>query len=199
MTTKQRVIADMSMSLDGFIADENDGVEELFGWYGNGDVEMPTAVPQFTFRVTEASARHLEPFLSGGVGALICGRRIFDLTGGWGGTHPAGCPVFVVSHSVPDGWPRADSRTTFHTDPMAALEAARAEAGDRDIAVATPTITQQFLDAGVLDAISVSLVPVLLGRGIRFFDHLAKTPIRLGDPTVTEGKSVTHLMYEVIR
>jgi dihydrofolate reductase len=197
--TKQRVIADMSMSLDGFIADENDGIEELFGWYGNGDVELPTAVDQFSFRVTEASARHLEPFLSGGVGALICGRRVFDLTGGWGGKHPVGAPVFTVSHSVPEGWPRPDSTTTFYTDPMAALEAARTAAGDRDIAVATPSITQQYLDAGVLDVISVSLIPVLLGRGIRFFDQLAKTPIRLGDPVVTEGKSVTHLRYEVLR
>ena len=189
----------MSMSLDGFIADENDGIEELFGWFGNGDIEVPTAVPQFTFRVTEASARHLRPLIAGAAGALICGRRVFDLTGGWGGTHPAGCPVFVVSHSVPDGWPRADSTTTFYDDPMAALRAARVEAGERDIVVATPSITQQFLDAGVLDVISVSLIPVLLGKGIRFFDHLAKTPIRLGDPRVIEGKSVTHLTYDVIR
>ena len=189
----------MSMSLDGFIADENDGVDELFGWYGNGDVEVPTAVEQWSFKVSEASARHLRPVFSGAIGALICGRRIFDLTGGWGGKHPVGCPVFVVSHSVPDGWPRADPATTFYTDATAALEAARAEAGERDVVVATPTLTQQYLDAGVLDAISVALIPVLLGRGIRFFDHLAKTPVRLGDPTVTEGKSVTHLTYDVIR
>jgi dihydrofolate reductase len=197
--TKQRVIADMSMSLDGFIADENDGVDELFGWYGNGDVEVPTADERWTFRVTEASARHLRPSFTGGIGALICGRRIFDLTGGWGGRHPVGCPVFVVSHSVPDGWPRADSRTSFYPDAMAALEAARTSAGERDIAVATPSLTRQYLDAGVLDVISVALVPALLGRGIRFFDDLATTPIRLGDPAVVEGKSVTHLTYEVLR
>ncbi len=189
----------MSMSLDGFIADENDRIDELFGWYGNGDVEVPTADERWTFRVTEASAGVLRPALTGGVGALICGRRVFDLTGGWGGKHPIGCPVFVVSHSVPEGWPRPDSRTTFYPDPMAALEAARAAAGERDVAVATPTLTQQYLDAGVLDAISVALIPVLLGRGIRFFDHLAKTPIRLGDPSVTAGKAVTHLTYEVLR
>jgi dihydrofolate reductase len=196
---KQRVIADMSMSLDGFIADENDGVDELFGWYGNGDVEVPTADGRWTFRVTEASARHLRPSFAGAIGALICGRRIFDLTSGWGGRHPIGCPVFVVSHSVPGGWPRPDSPTSFYADPMAALEAARAAAGERDVAVATPTLTQQYLDAGVLDAISVALIPVLLGRGIRFFDHLATTPVRLGDPEVTEGKAVTHLTYEVLR
>jgi dihydrofolate reductase len=194
-----KVIMNATMSVDGFVADDNDGVSELFGWYGNGDVEVPTADSRWTFRVTEASAGVLRRSFDGGIGALICGRRIFDLTGGWGGQHPIGCPVFVVSHSVPDGWPRPDSRTTFYPDAMTALEAARASAGERDIAVATPSLTQQYLDAGVLDAISVALIPVLLGRGIRFFDHLAKTPIRLGDPSVTEGKAVTHLTYEVLR
>jgi dihydrofolate reductase len=197
--TQTKVVADMTMSLDGFIADEKDGVGELFGWYGNGDVEVPAAAGEWKFRVTEASAAHLRPAFSGRVGALICGRRVFDLTQGWGGHHPVGCPVFVVSHSVPDGWPRADSPTTFHTDPLEALKAAKAEAAGRDIAVATPSITQQFLDAGVLDEIVVSLVPVLLGRGIRFFDKLAAAPIRLSDPKVVEGRAVTHLTYEVIR
>ncbi|GIM90251.1 dihydrofolate reductase family protein [Paractinoplanes toevensis] len=189
-----KVIAEMSMSLDGFIADENDGIDELFGWYGNGEVAVPTAVEHMTFQVSPASAEHLRPAFAGAIGALICGRRVFDLTNGWGGKHPIGCPVFVVSHSVP-----ADQHgAAFFTDPLEALSAARKEAGDRDIAVATPTITQQFLDAGELDAIVVSLVPVLLGRGIRFFDNLATTPVRLSDPTVTEGRGVTHLTYNII-
>ncbi len=193
------IVADMSMSLDGFIADENDGVGELFGWYGNGDVELPTADPGLTFRVSAASAVHLRPAFSGGIGALITGRRLFDIAGGWGGRHPVGAPVFCVSHSVPEGWPRDDSPTTFHEDAFAALDAARAAAGDRIVAVATPTLTRQYLDAGVLDGIVVSLVPVLLGKGIPFFAGLATAPIRLSDPTVTEGKGVTHLTYRVTR
>jgi dihydrofolate reductase len=187
----------MSMSLDGFIADEKDGVDQLFGWYGNGPVAVPAGNGQYTFQVSEASAEHLRPALSGAVGALICGRRVFDLTQGWGGHHPVGCPVFVVSHSIPEGWPRADSPTRFFTDPFEALAAARTEAGDRTIAVATPSITQQYLNAGVLDAIVVSLVPVLLGHGIRFFDNLANAPVRLSDPKVVAGTGVTHLTYEV--
>ena len=65
------------------------------------------------------------------------------------------------------------------------------------IAVATPSIVRQFLDAGVLDEIVVSLVPVLLGKGIRFFDRLAATPIRLTDPAITAGVGVTHLRFAV--
>ncbi|OJF12024.1 dihydrofolate reductase family protein [Couchioplanes caeruleus] len=194
-----RVVADMSMSLDGFVADPQDGVGKLFGWYGNGDVEIPTADPQYTFKVSPASAEHLRPALTGGVGALLAGRRIFDLTGGWGGRHPLGVPVFVVSHSVPDGWPRPDSDTTFYTDAFAALEAAKKEAGERIVAVSTPTLTRQYLDAGLLDEIVVSLVPVLLGSGIPFFGGLAKTPVGLGDPKVVAGQGVTHLTYPVIR
>jgi dihydrofolate reductase len=191
-----KLIAEMSMSLDGFVADDGDGVDEVFRWYGNGDVVVPAGSHEF--RVTEASAAFLRPVFEGGrIGALLTGRRNFDLAHGWGGHHPVGCPVFVVSHSVPEGWPRPG--TTFHDDPMAALEAARKAAGDRDIAVATPSLTGQYLAVGVLDEIVVSLVPVLLGRGTRYFDALAGTPIRLSDPRVVEGRAVTHLTYEVLR
>jgi dihydrofolate reductase len=194
-----KVVAEMSMSLDGFVADKSDDVQELFGWYGNGEVEVPTAVPQFTFKVSPASAEHLRPAFSGAVGALICGRRIFDQTQGWGGHHPLGAPVFCVSHSVPEGWPREDSPTTFHGDVFEALSAAQAVAGDRIVAVATPTITRQLLNAGLLDEIVVSQVPVLLGAGIPFFAGLTKAPIHLGDPTVVQGTGVTHLTYPVLK
>lgn len=193
-----KVVAALSMSLDGFVADENDGVAELFGWYQNGDVEVPSADPRWVFHVTEASAGFLRPALAG-AGALICGRRLFDDTDGWGGRHPAGCPVFVVSHSVPGGWPRDDSRTSFYTDAIGALEAAQKEAGDLTVSVCTPTLTRQYLDAGLLDEVTVSLVPVLLGGGTSFFGGQVVTPVRFSDPEVIEGRGVTHLTYRVLR
>lgn len=193
-----RVVAALSMSLDGFVADEHDGVAELFGWYQNGGVEVPSADPRWVFHVTEASAGFLRPALAS-AGALICGRRLFDHTDGWGGRHPAGCPVFVVSHSVPGGWPRDDSETTFFTDAITALEAAQKTAGERVVSVSTPTLTQQYLDAGLLDEITVSLVPVLLGAGTSFFGDQVVTPVRLSDPRVIEGRGVTHLTYHVLR
>jgi len=193
------VIANMSMSLDGFIADESDGVGPLFEWYEAGPVETPTAVKELTFHTDEASARDLRELLPG-IGALVCGRRVFDITSGWGGHHPAGCPVFVVTHSIPDGWPREDAPFTFVLDGAeSALAQAQAVAGDRTVAVATPSITQQLLDAGLLDAIRVDLAPVLLGRGIPFFANLKKAPVMLEDPEVTEGLRVTHLFYRVRR
>lgn len=190
------VVADMTMSLDGFIADPDDGVADLFGWYGNGPVEVPSRDPRWTFHVSEASATHLRRAFAD-PGALICGRRVYDLTNGWGGNHPLGVPVFVVTHAVP---PSSVGPFTFVTDGVeSALTQARAAAGDRPVVVATPSITRQLLDLELLDTISVSLVPVLLGKGIRFFDQLAKSPVKLSDPTVIQGTGVTHLTYQVLR
>jgi len=191
------VVANMSMSLDGFIADRNDEVGPLFDWYQAGPVATPSADERWSFHTSEASARQLREILHS-IGALICGRRLFDLTQGWGGRHPTGCPVFVVTHSVPPGWPREDAPFTFVTDGVeSAVAQAKATAGDKIVAVATPPITQQCLNLGLLDVIRVDLVPVLLGDGIRFFDNLRDAPIMLDDPAVTEGLRVTHLEYRV--
>ena len=97
-----KVVADMSMSLDGFVADPHDQPGPLFNWFGNGPVPVPSHDPRWSFQVHEPSARHLREALTN-VKALVCGRRLFDLTGGWGGNHPLGVPVFVVTHEVPAG------------------------------------------------------------------------------------------------
>jgi dihydrofolate reductase len=192
------VVANMSMSLDGFIADPADGVEHLFGWYNNGNVTVPTADARMTFHVSEASAAHLRGLFTN-VGALVCGRRLFDVAKGWGGNHPTGAPVFVVTHTIPEGWPRDDAPFTFITEGGVerAVAQAKAVASDKIVAIASANIAQQCLNAGLLDAIAVDLVPVLLGAGIRFLDHLSGTPITLEDPLVVEGTAVTHLYYRV--
>lgn len=193
------VVADMSVSLDGFVADLHDTVGPLFDWYQAGPVTTPSADERWIFHTDEASAKQLREALSS-VGALVCGRRVFDLTHGWGGRHPVGCHVFVVTHRVPEGWPRDDTPFTFVTEGVeSAVAQAKALAGDRIVAVATPAITQQCLNAGLLDVIRVNLVPVLLGEGIRWFDNLRDAPVMLDDPAVTQGRRVTHLEYRVRR
>jgi dihydrofolate reductase len=196
--TMTKLIADMAMSIDGFVADPNDDASELFGWYFGGDVEVPTPKPGFSFMAPEPSARVLRDGISG-IGAILGGRRYFDLAEGWGGYHPMGVPTFIVTHNVPDGWPRPDSNVRFVTDGLdSAVAQAKAAAGpDKFVAVATPNVVRQLLDAGELDELHVNLVPVVLGAGVPFFAGLAKTPVRLDDPDVVESSGVTHLSYRV--
>jgi dihydrofolate reductase len=194
-----KVFTGASMSLDGFIADESDGgFEYLFRWYGNGDVAVPNARPDMTFRTTAESADILRELLDN-TGALIVGRKLFDITGGWDGKHPIGVPVVVVTHSLPPGWPRDDAPFTFVTDGISnAVAKAQELAGDKWVGVNGGTIARQCLDAGLLDEIQVALVPVLLGSGIPFFGSLANAPIELDGPTrVVQGREVTHLHYRV--
>jgi dihydrofolate reductase len=190
-----KVIANMSMSLDGFIADPADGIDQLFGWMGNGEVEVPTAVDWATFRMSPASADYMRKALDS-VGALITGRHLFDITHGWGGTHPLGVPVFVVTHRAPTDWPHTETFTFVDTVEQAVAGAQEA-AGEKNVVVASAKIAQQCADAGLLDGIHVDLVPVLLGSGVRWFENLGTAPVQLGNPTVIEGNGVTHLAYDV--
>jgi dihydrofolate reductase len=111
-----KVVAIMSMSLDGYVADHNDGVAEVFDWYfSSGAVEISTGGSDpMTFKVSQASAEHLRG-LTSGLGAMLTGRRTFEKAEGWGGNHAWG-PAFVVTHQIPAGWPRPNSTVHFVTD-----------------------------------------------------------------------------------
>ena len=194
-----KVVAFMSMSLDGYVADANDGVDEVFDWYSSGEVEipLPIPVPGLRFRVSPPSADHLRGLMAE-VGAFLTGRRTFERADGWGGRHPWDVPAFVVTHHVPDGWPRPGSTVEFVTDGIeSAVARARAAAAPRSVAVHGAQTIQECLDAGLLDELNIDLAAVLLGEGVRLFEHLAATPIVLGNPTVVAGVGVTHLRYAV--
>jgi dihydrofolate reductase len=195
-----KVIALMSMSLDGFVADEQDGVDEVFDWYfSSGDVDVPTAstTSDMTFHVSEASAAHLRSLVAE-MGAMLTGRRTFEVADGWGGQHPWDVPAFVVTHEVPDGWPRSGSTVRFVTDGIvSAVAQAKTAAGSKSVGVHGARTIQELLRAGLLDEIHIDLAAVLLGSGVRLFDHLGETPAVLGDPKVVVGVGVTHLRYPV--
>ena len=193
-----KVVAIMSMSLDGSVADPNDGVAEVFDWYfTSGNVEIHTGgSDQMTFKVSGPSAAHIRS-LTSGLGAVLTGRRTFDVADGWGGNHWWG-PAFVVTHHIPDGWPRPNSTVHFVTDGIeSAVNQAKTAAAGKSVGVHGADTIQQLLNAGLLDEISVDIAPVLLGSGIRLFEHLVSTPSVLGDPTVIAGVGVTHLRYPV--
>jgi dihydrofolate reductase len=193
-----KVIAIMSMSLDGYVADVDDGVAEVFDWYfTSGDVEINTGgADAMTFHVSQSSADHVHGLVSE-LGAVLTGRRTFDKAEGWGGNHAWG-PAFVLTHDVPDGWPRPNSTVHFVTDGIeGAVKQAKTAAGGKSVGVHGADTIQQLLNVGLLDEISVDIAAVLLGSGVRLFDHLTGMPFVLGNPTVTAGVGVTHLRYPV--
>jgi len=194
-----KVVALMSMSLDGYVADANDGVDDVFDWYFSGDVEVPTSSTGsgMTFHVSAPSADHLRSLIAE-TGAMLTGRRTFDRAHGWDGQHPFDVPAFVVTHEVPEGWPRPGSTVQFVTDGIeSAVARAKSAAGTKSVGVHGAQTIQQCMDAALLDEIHVDLAAVLLGSGVSLFEHLANTPVVLGNPTVVAGKGVTHLRYPV--
>jgi dihydrofolate reductase len=129
-----KVVAIMSMSLDGYVADPNDGVAEVFDWYlTSGDVEIHTGgSAPMTFRVSEPSAEHLR-VLTSGLGAVLTGRRTFDVAHGWNGNH-AWRPAFVLTHHIPARWPRSNSTVHFVTDGIeSAVSQAKAAAAGKSV------------------------------------------------------------------
>jgi dihydrofolate reductase len=199
--TMSKVYTGASMSIDGYIAGPDEsGFDQLFQWYGNGDVEVPTADPNMTLRLTQTSADHWNAMLEL-TGALVVGRKLFDYTKGWGGQHPIGVPVVVLTHNDPPAdWPQ-DAPFTFVSEGIERAIAVAAElAGDKGVGLNAGTIASQALDAGLVDEIWIDLVPVVLGDGTPFFDGLGTAPVALEGPlNVTEGTAVTHMRYRVRR
>lgn len=194
-TKPQTVIADMSMSVDGFIATPDDQIDPLVGWYFGGDTEVAPGIP---FRTSAATAQLLREVMSR-LGAVVGGRRYFDLANGWGGAHPTGAPVFIVTHSVPEGWENAAPSINFVTEGgiEAAVALAKEAAGHKDVAIATPSTVRQCIDAGLLDEININIAPVILGSGQRFFPGDDLETLALSDPDVVVGTGVTHLRYRL--
>jgi dihydrofolate reductase len=192
-----KVIASAATSLDGFVADPDDAVGPLFDWYNNGDIAITGADPDRVFRVTEATAGYLRAAWAN-IGAAVISRRLFDLTNGWDGRPAIGDHVFVVTHQPPAGWPFPGAPFTFVTDGLAsAIAQAKAFAGSRNVALTAGNLTGQALAAGLVDEVSVSLVPAVFGSGVRFFGDYAGSPVLLDNPQVVEGDRVTHLHYRV--
>ena len=189
------VIYDISMSLDGFITAANvrpeaglgDGGERLHDWAFNS-----------------ADPRNRELLAKGtSLGAIISGRHNYDLAvPGWeadGPTGPARVPTVVVSHSVPQDIPNGGVYI-FADSIEAALEKAQKEAGDKVVAImGGANIAAQFVKLGLVDEISIHLVPVLFGSGIRLFEHLGSEHVQLETTEVIETKEATHLRFRVIK
>ena len=189
------------VSVDGFIADEHDEVGPLFDWYFNGDqpiVGDSVEAQPTPFRVSSRSRSYVAPFWES-IGAIVQGRHLFDLTNGWEARPPAGEHLLVVSHRPkPAGWhPEAD--VPFFDDVTAAVAEARRRAGDRTVAICAGDVGGQAFALGLVDEVAMDVVPVVFGRGKRYFGAASGEHL-LDDPDVViQGDRVLHLRYRVRR
>lgn len=194
--------AGFSMSLDGFIAGPNDDTELVFAWMFKGtlDVQISTGNEALDLKLTEEGAEQREN-IAQSIGAIVSGRRLFDVAGAWGGKHPLDVPIVVLTHQPSQEWVnKPGSPFTFVTDGVeSAVVKAKELAGEKNVGVGGADITRQCLKLGLLDEIGIDLVPVLLGSGVRLFEHLGIEPIELEITSVTENVSVTHLRYRVVK
>jgi dihydrofolate reductase len=195
-----KVTTGATMSLDGYIAGpEESGFDQLFQWYGNGTVEIPSASPDApTIRISAASAELVRAEWEN-TGALLVGRYLYDMTNAWGGRHPMNVTTVVLTHQRPDDRPADDENFVFVTGGIeAAVAKAKEIAGDRNVGVNGGQMARQCLEAGLLDEVGVELVPVVLGGGKTLFGELGTAPVRFEGPVaVVQGTGVTHLRYRV--
>jgi dihydrofolate reductase len=202
-----KVVIDMTMSLDGFVAGPDDGQEHplgkndgmrIFDWYFSGNEEYRHKL----FRPEPGSNLDQVKLMYAESGAFIFGRRTYEIAHGWGGAHPVnGVPIFVLTHTPPpvDTVPKGPSNLTFVTDGIAsAIRQAREVAQGKDIKLGGASPGQQALKAGLCDEILIHLAPCLLGGGVRLMDHLSG-PIRLQKISAYDGPLATHIRYRVLR
>jgi dihydrofolate reductase len=190
-----KVIFDISMSLDGFVTASNVRPEEPMGDGGQ-------RLHEWAFGKDERNRELLAKAVDA-VGAVIAGRRTYDLSVPWWGANgpagPARVPVFVVSNSEPKDVPEGGVYTFVTEGIESALEEAKAAAGDKDVAVmGGASVGQQYIGAGLVDEISIHLVPVLFGSGTRMFEHLGSEHIQLENARVIETPQATHLRFRII-
>jgi dihydrofolate reductase len=200
-----KVGADISVSLDGFIAGANDGPENPMGDGGERLHEWVVGLASWRERHGLPAGERgpdsdvvEEAFKD--VGAFVLGKRMFDNAKGWGEEPPFHVPVFVLTHEARDVLVRSDTTFTFVTDGVErAVEQARAAAGDKDVGIGGGANTiQEVLRAGLLDEIQIHLIPLFLGDGIRLFDGIGPE-VEFETTRVLDSPRVTHLRFRVVK
>ena len=214
-----KLTLDISVSLDGFIAGPNQTLDQPLGEGGEGLHEWVFGLEGWrephglsggeANRDSEVVAEALSA-----AGATVMGRRMFSGGRGpweddpnadawWGDDPPFHHPVFVLTHHPREAVTKEGGTTfTFVTDGIeAALDQARAAAGDKNVAVAGgANVVQQYLAAGLLEELQLHVVPILLGDGVRLFEgHPASGQLGLERIRVIDSPAVTHLRYRVVK
>jgi len=183
----------MSMSLDGFISGRDvspeqglgEGGERLHDWLFDGEVVGANLLVRDEFMAT---------------GAILAGKGTFEPADGWGGDHHDGVPIHILSRHPKPEWAANWPEVHYSNDVGSAARAAKVAAGDKNVLVHGASTAQRLIAAGLLDELEIHLIPVLLGEGVRLFEHLGAAQRELERVRVLEGDAgVTHLHYRVVR
>ena len=207
----------ITMSLDGFVAGPNQSEDDPLGV---GGLRLHTWAVQLAAWRKEhdleggevnASTPVVDESLAN-VGAVLMGRNMFGggpgpwgeapWNGWWGDNPPFHTPVFVLTHHPREPLPMQGGTTfTFVTDGIeSAFDQARRAAGGKDVVIGGGAdVAQQYLAAGLVDELNISVVPVLLGDGERLLDNLGAAGLELEQVRVVEAPGVTHLRYHVVK
>jgi dihydrofolate reductase len=200
-----KVVFEISMSLDGYVAGPDDGPDNGLGEGGERLHEWVTELASWREPhgleggETNASSEVMEEMSS--AGAVVVGKRMFDNAHGWGDEPPFHKPVFVLTHTAREPLTKSDTTFTFVTDGIeSAVERARAAAGDENVSIGGGASTiQQALKTGMVDEARVTVAPVLLGGGVRLFEGVGPDDGEFELVRVIEGPKATHLKYRVVR
>ena len=197
-----KVIGGITMSLDGFVTGPNDrlgaglgdGGERLHDWVfgGSWSYDGPRGTP------TDVDQEYMgEVFAS--AGAWIVGRTMHDVVDGWGDDPGFGVPVFVVTHRAHETVVKGDTVFEFVTGGIADALAPAVEAavGKNVIVMGGADVLRQYLAGGLVDEITITVAPILLGAGKRLFDGMSRTDVTFERTAVIESPFATHLRFRV--
>ena len=191
-----KVVLYSTVSVDGFIADDDDQPGPLFDWLTSGDVPLDESGQ---LKVSQASYEHTRAYWDE-VGVTVLGRHVFDLTDGWDGTPPSGVDhaVIVTHRPAPEGW-APEAPFHFVDGIQAAVAKARELAGDRIVEVAAGDVGGQMLAAGLVGEVRMDVAPVVLGSGKRYFGSVDAQHLLEDPDVVIQGNRVLHVRFRVRR
>ena len=197
-----KVLGGITMSLDGFVTGPNDrlgaglgdGGERLHYWVFGGAWRYGEEGGS----ATGADKEYIEETFAS-AGSWLVGRTMHDVVDGWGDDPGFAVPVYVVTHRPHETLVKGDTTFEFVTDGIdAALGKARAAAGEKNVLVmGGADLLRQYLDAGVVDELTLTIAPVLLGAGKRLFEGIERTDLAFERTAVIESPYATHLRFRV--
>lgn len=184
-----KLVLAFTMSLDGFIAGPDVSVDQPMGRGGE-------RLHDWMFKSTSDVDAEMARELSARPGAVVLGRRTFELgIGPWADT-PFPVPCFVLTHEERKPLAMKSGTFTFVTDGIqSALHQAKVAAGTKDVLVMGANAAQQYVKAGLADELVLQLAPVLMGAGTRLFDHIGEEAIELAAESVIASSFVTHVRF----